>query len=33
MMDHLDELDLPGVTAVLQRFASDTPCAGPQQEV
>src|SRR5712691_3144417 len=32
MMDHLSELDLPGVTAALQRFASGTPCAGPQQE-
>src|SRR5437667_8322086 len=33
MMDHLGELDLPGVTAALQRFASGTPCAGPRQEV
>jgi DNA-binding MarR family transcriptional regulator len=33
MMDHLGELDLPGVTAALQRFASGTPRAGPQQEV
>jgi DNA-binding MarR family transcriptional regulator len=33
MMDHLGELDLPGVTAAVQRFASGTPCAGPQQEV
>jgi DNA-binding MarR family transcriptional regulator len=32
MMDHLSELDLPGVTAAVQRFASDTPSAGPQQE-
>ena len=32
MMDHLSELDLPAVTAALQRFASGTPCAGPQQE-
>jgi DNA-binding MarR family transcriptional regulator len=32
MMDHLSELDLPVVTAALQRFASGTPCAGPQQE-
>jgi hypothetical protein len=24
MMDHLSELDLPTVTAALQRFASDT---------
>jgi hypothetical protein len=29
MMDHLGELDLPGVTAAVQRFASDTPCADP----
>src|SRR6266853_540218 len=33
MMDHLSELDLPAVTAAVQRFASDTPRAGPQQEV
>jgi DNA-binding MarR family transcriptional regulator len=33
MMAHLSELDLPGVTAAVQRFASGTPCAGPQQEV
>ena len=33
MMDHLSELDLPGVTAAVQRFASGTACAGPQQEV
>jgi hypothetical protein len=33
MMDHLGELDLPVVTAALQRFASGTPCADPQQEV
>ena len=33
MMDHLSELDLPVVTAALQRFASDTPCADRQQEV
>ena len=33
MMDHLGELDLPGVTAAMQRFASGTPCAGPRQEV
>ena len=33
MMDHLSELDLPVVTAALQRFASDTPYTGPQQEV
>jgi DNA-binding MarR family transcriptional regulator len=33
MMDHLSELDLPGVTAAVQRFASATPSAGPQQEV
>jgi len=32
MMDHLGELDLPGVTAAVQRFASATPSAGPQQE-
>jgi hypothetical protein len=32
MMDHLSELDLPGVTAAVQRFASGTPSAGPQQE-
>src|SRR3989440_5949738 len=37
MMDHLRELDLPAVTAALQRFASDTPytdqqhrCSEPQ---
>ena len=30
MMDHLRELDLPVVTAALQRFAADTPCADPQ---
>src|SRR2546427_12539027 len=33
MMDHLSELDLPVVTAALQRFASDTASADPQQEV
>jgi hypothetical protein len=33
MMDHLGELDLPGVTAALQSFASGTLYAGPQQEV
>src|SRR6266487_474213 len=33
MMAHLSEIDLPGVTAAVQRFASDTPCAGPRQEV
>jgi DNA-binding MarR family transcriptional regulator len=33
MMDHLSELDLPGVTAALRRFASDTACLDPQQEV
>src|SRR5438132_91398 len=33
MMDHLGELDLPVVTAAVQRFASGTPCADPQQEV
>ncbi len=33
IMDHLRELDLPGVTAAVQRFASESPCAGPQQEV
>ena len=33
MMDHLRELDLPGVTAALQRFACDTPHSDPQQEV
>jgi len=33
MMDHLSELDLPAVTAAVRRFASDTPCAGLQQEV
>jgi hypothetical protein len=32
MMDHLSELDLQAVTAALQRFASDTPCADPQQD-
>src|SRR6266436_4439854 len=32
MMDHLRELDLPVVTAALQRFATDTPNADPQQE-
>jgi DNA-binding MarR family transcriptional regulator len=31
MMDHLSELDLPVATAALQRFASDTPTADPQQ--
>ena len=31
MMDHLSELDLSAVTAALQRFASGTPCADPQQ--
>jgi DNA-binding MarR family transcriptional regulator len=31
MMDHLSELDLPAVTTALQRFASDTPSADPQQ--
>src|SRR5256886_9380568 len=31
MMDHLSELDLPAVTAGVQRFASDTPCADPQE--
>src|SRR2546421_2923658 len=31
MMDHLSELDLPGVTAAVQRFASGTPSADPQQ--
>jgi DNA-binding MarR family transcriptional regulator len=31
MMDHLSELDLPAVTAALQRFASDTPEADPQR--
>src|SRR5438874_11303986 len=31
MMDHLGELDLPGVTAAMQRFASGTPCAGPRE--
>src|SRR2546421_11537469 len=37
MMDHLSELNLPVVTAALQRFASDTPytdqqhrCSEPQ---
>src|SRR5437016_11074165 len=33
MMNHLGELDLPGVTAAVQRFASDTPYTDPQQEV
>src|SRR6266576_6987089 len=33
MMDHLGELDLPAVTAAVQRFASDTPYTDPQQEV
>ena len=33
MMDHLGALDLPAVTAAVQRFASGTPCAGPRQEV
>jgi hypothetical protein len=33
MMDHLRELDLPAVTAALQRFAPDTPHTNPQQEV
>jgi hypothetical protein len=33
MMDHVSDLDLPVVTAALQRFASDTPSTGPQQEV
>ena len=33
MMDHLRELDLPAVTAALQRFACDTPDTDPQQEV
>ena len=33
MMDHLSELDLPVVTAALQRFAADTPYTVPQQEV
>ncbi len=33
MMDHLGELDLPAVTAAVQRFASGTPYTGPQQEV
>jgi DNA-binding MarR family transcriptional regulator len=31
MMDHLSELDLPAVTAALQRLASDTPCDDPRQ--
>jgi DNA-binding MarR family transcriptional regulator len=31
MMDHVSELDLPVATAALQRFASDTPDADPQQ--
>ena len=30
-MDHLGELDLPAVTAAVQRFASGTPSADPQQ--
>jgi hypothetical protein len=30
MMDHLSELDLPVVTAALQRFASGTPGADRQ---
>jgi DNA-binding MarR family transcriptional regulator len=33
MMNHLSELDLSAVTAALQNFASDTPCANPHQEV
>jgi DNA-binding MarR family transcriptional regulator len=33
MMNHLSELNLPVVTAALQRFASDTPYTDPQQEV
>jgi DNA-binding MarR family transcriptional regulator len=33
MMDHLRGLDLPAVTAAVQRFASGTPHTGPQQEV
>jgi DNA-binding MarR family transcriptional regulator len=33
VMDHLTDLDLPAVTAALQRFASGTACAGPEQEV
>jgi DNA-binding MarR family transcriptional regulator len=33
MMEHLSELDLPVVTAALQHFASDAPCADPRQEV
>jgi DNA-binding MarR family transcriptional regulator len=32
MMDHLGELDLPVVTAALQRFASGAPYTDPQQE-
>jgi DNA-binding MarR family transcriptional regulator len=32
MMDHLRELDLPVVTAALQRFATDAPYVDPQQE-
>src|SRR5947208_3180342 len=32
VMDHLGELDLPGVTAALRRFASGTPYTGTQQE-
>ena len=33
MMDHLRELDLPAISAALQRFATDTPDTDPQQEV
>jgi DNA-binding MarR family transcriptional regulator len=33
MMDHLSELDVPAVTGAIQNFATDTPCADPQQEV
>jgi DNA-binding MarR family transcriptional regulator len=33
MTDHLGELDLPAVTAAVQRFAADTPDTDPQQEV
>jgi DNA-binding MarR family transcriptional regulator len=32
MMDHLSGLDLPAVTAALQRFASDTQCTGILQD-
>jgi hypothetical protein len=32
MMDHLRELDLPVVTAALERFATDTPSADSHQE-